>query len=310
MRIATIDIGTNTILMLIAEIEPNGQINILGDYHYIARIGEGVDQHCVIQEKAFERAYNVFLELKKIAESSKVDKIIAFGTSALRSAKNRDVFLNFIKKELSIEVKVISNEEEAKLTYLGAAFDYLQSNLIYDILAIDIGGGSTEIIYGKGRKIEAFKSVEIGSVRLTERILNKYPPKQEQIEKAIDLIKEHIKDIPKISSITKAMGVAGTLTTLAAVDLKMETFEPKLVHGHLLTYSNIQAIFQELKLLTYEQLKKHPYIHPMRADIILAGTLILIEIMNKLNLETITVSTYGLRYGMLAEFVWTLNKNP
>jgi len=164
---------------------------------------------------------------------------------------------------------------------------------------LDIGGGSTELITGTGSGISSSISMDIGSVRLTERILKKSPPEDAAVLNAVEFINTHTLNLQPIEEEAMLIGVAGTLTTLAALDLRLNAFNEELINRHLLRDENIRCIFQELRHLTLDQIISYPQIHPSRADIILAGILILKEILNKLKMTQITVSTLGLRYGIL-----------
>lgn len=308
MRIAVIDIGTNTILMLIGDVDNEGNVNFASDHHRIARLGKGVDARGIIQEETIIRVLDILSELKKIAYSEKSEKIFAFGTSALRNAKNNLSFIELIKNRLSIDIQILSNSDEARLTYLGAISDYPKNNPTLEYAVLDIGGGSTELTYGNGNNIIEKSSIEIGSVRLTERLLYQHPPSLDSIESAKKLIEKEIAGLCKMPKSVTSIGVAGTLTTLATIDLGLNQFDADVVHKHILKLENLECIFNRLKMLSLEELAKQPQIHPLRADIILAGTLILIEIMKKYNLNTITVSTRGLRFGILIDLAMILKE--
>ena len=178
MRLASIDIGTNTILMLIAEIGKDGAMEVLRDEHTIARLGKGVDEKGSIQKETFARISNILKDLRSIARYYNVDRIIACGTSALRDAKNSREFLDFIEQEVNLKINVISGIEEAELTYLGATSDLKPDISGHRYAVLDIGGGSTEISFGNRSCMESAYSIDIGSVRLTERILKQSPPDQ------------------------------------------------------------------------------------------------------------------------------------
>jgi exopolyphosphatase / guanosine-5'-triphosphate,3'-diphosphate pyrophosphatase len=299
MRLASIDIGTNTILMLIADVERNSDISVITDEHIIARLGKGVDENGFIQKDTFERVSKILSQLKSIANSHNVKHVAACGTSALRDASNRQSFIDYIKEHSSVEIKILSGNKEAELTYLGAISEYLKDTPAGEFAVLDIGGGSTELVIGSGSNISSASSIDIGSVRLTERLLKKSPPDNIAVEKAIALVQTHLQSIPPLSSSATLIGVAGTLTTLAALDLRLETFDRTKVNRYILTKETINRIFEELRYLTLAQIKSYPQIHPSRADILLAGILILQETLKKVNASQIKVSDRGLRYGIL-----------
>jgi exopolyphosphatase/guanosine-5'-triphosphate,3'-diphosphate pyrophosphatase len=299
MRLASIDIGTNTVLMLIADIQRNGSLNVVKDEHFIGRLGKGVDEHGIIQKETFHRIHDILSQLKNIADSFDIKRISACGTSALRDAENRQEFIDFIKEKLAIEIRILSGKEEAELTYLGAVSEYLSSADSKNYAVLDIGGGSTEIVIGSGARVTSSNSIDIGSVRLTERILKNNPPSDIALMNAGRLVRDYLQKIQSLLPTTNIIGVAGTLTTLAALDLRIPEFDKNLVNRHTLTIEAIDRIFQELRPLTLDLLKSYPQIHPSRADILLAGIIILRETLRKVNLSKITVSDRGLRYGIV-----------
>jgi len=306
MRLASIDIGTNTILMLIADIQRDGSLEVVRDEHFIGRLGKGVDEHGIILKETFHRILAILSQLKSIADSIGIEHLSVCGTSALRDADNRQEFIDFIKEKLSLEIKILSGNEEAELTYLGAVSEYLTHTASENYAVLDIGGGSTEIVTGLGKKVTSSVSIDIGSVRLTERILKNNPPGDIALENAVQLVRNHLKNIFPLSPTTNMIGVAGTLTTLAALDLRVPEFDRNLVNRHELTIEAIDRIFRELRPLTLDQLRNYPQIHPSRADILLAGILILREILRNVNLSKITVSDRGLRYGIVIKNAQTL----
>ena len=310
MRIASIDIGTNTVLLLVADIQHDGSLEVVRDEHFIGRLGKGVDEHGIIQKETFLRIQEILSRLKSIANSCNVDHISACGTSALRDAQNRQEFIDFIREKLALDIHIITGNEEAALTYLGAVSDSPPNGESESLAVLDIGGGSTEIVVGSGTTVVSSISTDIGSVRLTERILKTSPPTNDALEHAAALVQDHVRNFPPLPPKTKLIGVAGTLTTLAALDLHLPTFERNLVNRHTLPVKTIDRIFQELRPLTLEQLKGYPQIHPSRADILLAGIIILREILRKLNISTITVSDRGLRYGIARRAAQIVFNNP
>jgi exopolyphosphatase/guanosine-5'-triphosphate,3'-diphosphate pyrophosphatase len=309
MRLASIDIGTNTVLMLVADVQRDGSLVVLRDEHFIGRLGKGVDEQGDIQKETFHRVHGILSQLKSIADSLGIKHISACGTSALRDAKNRQEFIDFIKKTLALEIQVLSGNEEAELTYLGAVSEYLTHGGSKKYAVLDIGGGSTEIVTGSGSHVTSSSSIDIGSVRLTERILKFNPPSNIALDDAVQFVRNHLVNIIPHSPDVNSIGVAGTLTTLAALDLRIAEFDKNIVNRHILTIETIDRIFQELRPLTLDQLHSYPQIHPSRADILLAGIIILRETLRKMNLSKITVSDRGLRYGIVIKTAQTIFNN-
>lgn len=297
MRVAAIDIGTNTILMLIADVDRNNSLRVIRDEHAIARLGEGVDDSKRIAEKAVERALTILEQHRSIADREKVERIVACGTSALRDATNRDEVVELVRERVGINIEVISGEEEAELTYTGAVSVFIAADRQYEFLVLDIGGGSTELTYGKGLSVKSRSSLDVGCVRLTERVLRSAPPTIEALHAAQSLIRDHISNIKKQPS-ARMIGVAGTLTTLAALDLNLKYFDPMKVGGHLLSLENVKSVFQKFSRMTVDEIAAFPQVLPGRADVLLAGVMILVEVMETLGANEITVSERGLRYGL------------
>jgi exopolyphosphatase / guanosine-5'-triphosphate,3'-diphosphate pyrophosphatase len=299
MRISAIDIGTNTILMLIADVREDGTISVVRDEHTIARLGKGVDSSKRILPETFERALNLLSKLKSISDDNGSKNIVACGTSALRDAINRDEFIEFIQSKLGITIQVLSGDEEARLTYLGGASEYFLQTPNQSFAVLDIGGGSTELVAGLGSAVLQQQSMDIGAVRITERFLHSSPPTSSELHLAQSEIENHLESLFLLSEATQLIGVAGTVTTLAAIDLQLETFSAERIHGYRLQRERIDQVYDQLKVLPLEKILKIPQILPMRADIILAGIIILRAVLTRNKKDEIIVSDRGLRYGLL-----------
>jgi exopolyphosphatase/guanosine-5'-triphosphate,3'-diphosphate pyrophosphatase len=301
MKHAVIDIGTNTCLLIIAETENIGTMNVIADIHAIARLGAGVDRSKHIQEDAYERLKRILLSHKKIIDENNTVFTTAIGTSALRDADNRKEIIQRVKDDCGFEIELLSGSDESRWSYRGALFGL--HNLYGVIGALDIGGGSTELSFGHNGKYEHGKSLNIGAVRITERFLSK--KNSESIKSARDYIRSEINNgFDANLTIDKLIGVAGTPTALAAMKLGLQTFDAKKVNGTILSAYELQHMSEEIFSISCEELiKKFPAVHPSRSDILPAGTMILFEIMNFLQIDEVQVSTYGLRYGiMIREF--------
>jgi exopolyphosphatase / guanosine-5'-triphosphate,3'-diphosphate pyrophosphatase len=309
MRVAAIDIGTNTVLMLIADVERDGSLAVVADEHFIGRLGKGVDEHGIILPETFIRMHDILAQLQTTANSYGVQHLAACGTSALRDANNRREFIDFIQEKLGFQIQILSGLEEAEWTYLGTVSEYLPISRFENIAVLDIGGGSTELMMGTGEQSSTSISLDIGSVRLTERILKVSPPETPAIAHAVHYIQDHLLNIFPLPSETMLLGVAGTLTTLAALDLRIREFDRNLVNRHTLSVEVIDRIFEELRPLSLEQLHTYSQIHPARADILLAGIMILRETLNKVKISKITVSDRGLRYGIALKYAHTFFLN-
>lgn len=284
-----IDIGTNSCRLFIAEImETEERINILNELVKeveIVKLGEEVNENHFLKEEAMERTIECLRKYKETADKYGVKELKAFATSATRDAKNREEFLKKVR-DLGIEIKCISGEEEAKLNFLG-------NSLVFDerILVIDIGGGSTEFTLGKNNKIDFIKSIDIGAVRATEKFFSQENYSKENIEKCKKWVKENIREIIKIKNEEfKTVGVAGTATTQISVKKEMKIYDSQQVHMSEITVEELERNLKLFISKNIEERKEIIGLEPKRADVIIAGTIILITILKELNKGKIVVS--------------------
>jgi exopolyphosphatase/guanosine-5'-triphosphate,3'-diphosphate pyrophosphatase len=303
VRIAALDIGTNTVLLLIADVDGT-TFHVLRDDHAIARLGEGVDRTHRISDAAYERFLSILREHQKTIAEFKCDRIVACATSAMRDAENRDEIIERTKRDTGIEIEILSGDDEARLTYRGAVAGTSPHPSPWKgegvVVVIDIGGGSTEISVGTGDTFERGVSLDIGAVRLTERFFAATPIAREAKEAARKLTRESLQNITlDVQPHAQLIAVAGTPTTLAAMHQNLQAFDAKKVHGYILHRQAIEELMDILfSASTAELLERFPAVNKSRADILPAGTLILAEVMDRLGAEHITVSTQGLRYGI------------
>jgi exopolyphosphatase/guanosine-5'-triphosphate,3'-diphosphate pyrophosphatase len=302
MTVASIDIGTNTILLLIAEVYPaSDKITALVNLHRIPRIGKGLKKGDPFPEENIKRMFDVMDEYSETIKKYNCDKIIITGTNAFRIALNNKEIIEETKNKYGYNLNVITGDEEAKYSYLGAVSG-LSDKKKY--LVIDIGGGSTEIIYGKGNYIIFSKSFEIGVVSGAEKFFTIDPPSDKQVDNfAVYSQKTFLELQDYVKDIDTAIAIAGTPTTLAAIKYKLKSFNEELIEGTSLTPEELNAFVSELsKLSSVEVLNKYSQIVKGREDVLLAGTILLREILKMLNIEEVKVSTKGIRYGAI--FNW------
>jgi exopolyphosphatase/guanosine-5'-triphosphate,3'-diphosphate pyrophosphatase len=293
-RIAAVDIGTNTLLMTIADVSTEGTFTYIDDIHSIARLGQNVDASKIIQPEARQRAVAILHTYRQRCKELEVDEIRAVGTSCLRDAANqREVCAEF-ETVLGTPIDILSGDEEARLCFIGTIENENPTTIL------DIGGGSTEIISGKGNSILFRTSLDVGAVRLTERYFQILPASSEQIQKATDEIQTHIQTIDK-NQFFSITAVAGTPTTLAAVSMGLTSYNSTAIHNYTLSMMNVDSIARQLLRSTLDEIITIPGVHRGRADILPAGTLILYEILNYAGQRKCTVSIKGLRYGILKE---------
>lgn len=297
MRIAAIDIGTNTILLLVADAAPGAPLSVVADEQVIARLGKGVDAERRIPPAGIERCTRVLERYGKRAAELGAERIVATGTSALRDAANRAEFIERVRRGTGIEIGMLTGAEEALWSFRGAC-----SGLrgLRDLRAVlDIGGGSTELTIGAEERILSTLSLDVGSVRVTERLLPSSPPSAPELEAATLFIDGIVASYPRFDGAPLSfIGVAGTVTTLAALELGLASYDPRAVAGFTLTREMIDRRFALLRSLTHEELRSRVAIDAGRADIILAGILILRRVMEQQNAREIIVSERGLRYGI------------
>ena len=302
-RSAFIDVGTNTLLCLIADIRDTGRFRVLDDLAEIARLGQGVDQTGVISAAGEERAIAILARCRDRCNDLGVEEITAVGTSALRDARNSDQVRARIRDALGIDIRVISGAEEAGYSFL--AVQRGLSNLDHELLVIDIGGGSTEFILGNENGVSRALSVDVGSVRLTERYLHGDPVRADEVSAMgaavvaqLAAVKSEI--IAQASSPT-LVGIAGTFTTLVAIEKKLTRYSPSQVHGSVLNLPEVKGHVAMLQSRSVAERKQIAGLEPKRADVIFAGAFLIEKIMELFGARQVVVSDQGVRYGLLHE---------
>jgi exopolyphosphatase/guanosine-5'-triphosphate,3'-diphosphate pyrophosphatase len=302
-RSAFVDIGTNTILCLIAEIRDTGRFRVLDDLAEITRLGQDVDRTRRIGAEGEQRSLAVLKHYRDHCRNLGVEEIVAVGTSALRDAANSAEVRARFRAALGCDIRVISGAEEAAYSYLA-----VQRGLGLrggEILVIDIGGGSTELIRGSDSGVSHSVSIDLGSVRLTERFLSSDPVKPDEVARmnaAIDqeLARLRQQEMAADSPFT-LVGIAGTLTTLAAMEKKLKRYSPREVHGSHLSLLEIRRQLQRLERKSIAERRRIVGLEPQRADVIFAGASLIERIMNFYRAERVVVSDQGVRFGLLHE---------
>lgn len=295
---SSIDLGTNTCLLLVGECDGKSRVvRVIHDEARVVRLGQGVDQNRALHPDAMKRVLDCLRDYSVTVKKCGINpsKTIAVATSQARDSKNGAEFFAQVERETGFRFQVISGDEEARYTFLGGLLPTHDPNRS---AVIDIGGGSTEII-----SITGGKSLDIGSVRFTERYLKSDPVTDAEFwacEKAIDTELATLKSWrdSEPNDLT-LVGVAGTVTTLAAYHLRLEKFDARLIDGLELLRGDIHRMVEELKFRTAKERELLPGVEPGRADVLLAGSLILWRAMEVLRFEKLSVSTRGLRYGVL-----------
>ncbi len=300
MKIATIDIGTNSMRLLMADYV-DGEFFNRQKYINTTRIGQNVDKEGIISDEAIDRNVDALHEFANIARKNGCDKIYAMGTSALRDSKNKEEFLQKAFDKSKVLVEIISGDNEADLGFLGVVQEIDDE----DILVIDIGGGSTEFIVGnKAEGIKFTKSENVGALRITEKFLTKDPIDDQEFENSRIYIENTIMDtIDKISNfnIRKVVGIGGTITSLSAIHQDLKVYDTDKIHKSVILDTDIKETLRNLKELTVEQKRNLNGLQPKRADIITAGALILDIIIKNLKIKDITVSEFDNLEGLICQ---------
>lgn len=297
MMFATIDLGTNTALLLIGKVV-QGKIQVITDIAELPRIGEGLGSSSKISPEALTRTIEVLQNYRTICEQHGVTQVAAITTAAVRKAENRAAVLQAIQQETGFNFEMISGEEEAKLCYLSAAHDFGNN-----VLVLDIGGGSTEFM--TMQKTLIAKSIPFGTVVLNESFLKKSPPSTEAIEELQKHLATQFAQNIHLETYQPQsrtfVATAGTPTSLAAVHLQLAEYDHNKVHGMKLSLKTIQDLNKRLSKMNLAELKQVSGLHPKRADVIVAGGVILEAAMRYLAYEEVTVSDHGLRYGLFLD---------
>ncbi|MEQ1793533.1 MAG: Ppx/GppA phosphatase family protein [Nitrospira sp.] len=303
-RLAGIDIGTLTCRLLIADLSPGAPLKELRSDRRILRLGEGVDQTKRLSPAAMDRVLHCLCEWKAVIDTYRVDACAVVATSAVRDAGNRVEFLDRVKREAGFDVEIITGDEEARRTLLG-----IRSGLppgVTDMLALDIGGGSTEFILDRPGQDPVVHSIDIGVVRLCERMLRHDPPTTEEIQQARDWVRREteaaVAGMPRSAGVT-FVGTAGTVTALAAMAQKLSTYEPARIHNYRLQLDTVQQLEQALLSRTKADRVGLPGLEKSREEVIAAGAIIIRTIMETLGEKECLVSDLGLREGVLINLV-------
>jgi len=300
---SAIDIGTNTVLLLVAEQEKNQLIPIF-EAQEIPRLGRDVDSNKTLSDSSINRVMDALKKYSSIIGTSypHCEPPIVTATSAVRDASNRSEFITKVKQELGFDIRLLSGNDEAEWTFAGA-LSVLPNKIESPVCVLDIGGGSTELAYGQGTNLLKLHSFDMGSVRYTERFLKETPISESTIKQTCDYIQSEFRANSEFSSIKDlfvGIGVAGTVSTLAFLEHGFSSYDAKVLNGLQLSLAFVDQKILDWSIMAADDLEKmYPLILKGRADIILAGLLILKSFMNFYNLNELLVSTGGIRHGAL-----------
>jgi exopolyphosphatase / guanosine-5'-triphosphate,3'-diphosphate pyrophosphatase len=294
MRVAAIDLGTNTTRLLVADVE-DGRVDDVEARSEITRLGEGVDARRRLLPVPIARTRNVLSTYRRELEALGAERALLVATSAVRDAENGEAFLGEIEWSYGFSTRLVDGDVEAELTFSGVTSD---RSIDGPTLVIDIGGGSTELVVAGPEGVSSQQSLDIGSVRLTERFLPSDPPSAEELAACGAHVRELL---PERLEVEDAIGVAGTITSLAAIGLGLDRYDRDRVHGHRLTLDAIREVVDRLAAMPLADRAQVSGLHPDRAPVIVAGGIIVRETLDRLGLDGLTVSERDILHGIALE---------
>ncbi len=297
MRVAVVDLGTNSTRLLVADVE-EGELTELGRRSTVTRLGDGVDSSGRLDEQAMERVFGVLADYRSLIKAGEAEHVVAVATSAVRDAENGDAFRETLRARFEIDAQIIPGEQEARLTFLGATAN--REDRDAEVMVMDIGGGSTEFVIGRPGSDPRFHvSTKLGSVRHTERHLEHDPPSDEELEAlrsgARRIVEEDVPEEVR-KSVDAGIAVAGTATQLASVDLQAHGGDGS-THGHRLGLDACRELLERLASVPLEERREIPGLDPDRAPTIVAGAGILVEGIEAFGLDSIEVSVADILHG-------------
>ena len=300
-KFGSIDIGSNTVRLLIMEADDTGRLTEVDSERVICRLGQGINAEKRLLPHRIDLTLEVLRQFRDKCRQVGDIPLRVVATSAVREAANREEFVRLARERVGLDVQVISWEEEARLTVEGVFWKLAPSG---KTLIFDTGGGSTEYIFTQGKQIQALAGTSLGVIRLTEQFITQHPVDPTEMKNLTTHVREELKRVrsqlddpqPEI-----LIGTAGTVTTLAAIDQKIFPYDPDKIHGLVLPLENIQLIFEDLKSKTLEERLAIPSLERGREELIIAGTALVLETMAAFDCSHLTVSEYSLREGILLQ---------
>jgi exopolyphosphatase/guanosine-5'-triphosphate,3'-diphosphate pyrophosphatase len=286
MRVAVVDIGTNSTRLLVADVEADGAFQELTRRTKVTRLGEGVDATGRLSEDGIARVRETVERYSAAIDELEADARVAVLTSAVRDSSNGALFVAGLRSDYGLEARIITGDEEARLTFLGAMSGRPSDSA--RTLVIDVGGGSTELVVGARGEVAFHTSLQLGVVRQTERHLHEDPPSPADLRalsRDVRTLIERDVRVAERRAVARAIAVAGTATSLAAIDQALEPYDRTAVHGYRLELSTIRLLLARLASVPLEERRRTRGLHPDRAPTIIAGTAILIEVLEAFALD-------------------------
>ena len=298
MRVAAVDLGTNSTRLLVADVA-DGRLEDVSRRLKITRLGEGVDERRRLLPAPIARVRNVLTDFRRETEELGAEQTLAIATSAVRDAENGEAFLGEVEWSYGFRTRLLTGHEEAQLTFRGIASGREVEN---ETLVIDIGGGSTELVAGGPDGLRFHDSLDLGCVRLTERFLHSDPPKGSELDACAAAVRALLTErVPEDVRPKLAIGVAGTVATLAALDLGLDEYDPERIHGHVFARQSVAEQVQRLAALRVAERREVPALDPDRAPVIVAGAVILREIVDHFAAERLEASERDILDGAALE---------
>jgi exopolyphosphatase / guanosine-5'-triphosphate,3'-diphosphate pyrophosphatase len=298
MRVAAIDLGTNSTRLLVADVDDGGIDEVVRRLK-VTRLGEGVDERKRLLPAPIARVRNVLTDFRREAEQLGAERSLAIATSAVRDAENGEAFLGEVEWSYGFATRLLTGVEEAQLTFSGVS---VGRELPDGTLVLDIGGGSTELVVGGPGSLGFHESLDLGCVRMTERFLRSDPPTDDQLEACAHAARELLADrVTDELRPAGAIGVAGTITSIAALDLGLDEYDPDQVHGHYVSRDRVARQLDRLASLPLAERRDVPALDPDRAPVIVAGAVILQEALDRFGLDGIEASERDILDGAALE---------
>ena len=298
-RYAAIDVGTNSVVLLVAERQTDRRFSAVLERMDITRLGQGVDRTNTLAAEAMENTLKVLERYAAEARELGAKQIVVSATSAARDASNGHLFIAAAKERAGLDIEIIPGDEEARLSWAAVYADFGGRS---PLVVLDIGGGSTEFIFGSATGEISFRhSFDVGAVRLTERHIHTDPPTTAELDTIDAELEKSLVPVKRAAPGTVLVSVGGTATTLAAVVHHVTPYDSALIHGSKLTLAQVEASLTRLASLPTHLRKTVPGLDAKRADVIVSGVLVLRAAMRAVGVEELTVSDHGLRWGLLAD---------
>ena len=302
MRLAAIDIGTNSAKMTVADIAESGALTVVSEVSEVTRLGEGVDASKRLNDSAMARTLDALARFAEQARKAGAEEVLGVGTSALRDAANGNDFLDEAKRRAGVDIEIITGNREAELAFAAVRSDStLTLPADASLLVFDIGGGSTELILGDSSGVGRHKSLNMGAVRLTERFLHSDPPTAYELDQAAHFARAAFETFPTPDMPPLVVGIGGTAVNIAAVTQGLASSDPDAVHSLTLPHATVAEALDRFAHTSLAQRREIPGLEPKRADIIVGGALILDCLLTYFGADRFLLSARGLRYGLLAD---------